>query len=94
MSTPGSSSDYDRGRVDAILAEHSAHFSRINGSIDRFADRTELLAAEVGKLALQMQRLANRSETRWTAVGRLTAVTGALTALATLAAYLVYLARP
>jgi hypothetical protein len=47
--------DYQRGRVDAILEDHSTHLRKINGSIDRFAD-------EVAKLVLAVQRLGDAAD--------------------------------
>jgi hypothetical protein len=58
-------SDYDRGRVDAILDEHTQHLAKINGSIDRFA-------GEVHDLVLAVQRLADS-----TAADRATVLTTA-----------------
>lgn len=49
------SGDYDRGRVDAILADHTSHLGKINGSIDRFT-------GELHNLVLEIQRLADAAE--------------------------------
>jgi DNA-binding IclR family transcriptional regulator len=47
--------EYQRGRVDAELAEHANHLGRINGSIDRFA-------GELHNLVLAIQRLADAAD--------------------------------
>lgn len=47
--------DYERGRVDAELAEHAQHLKQINGSIGRFADNLH-------DLVLAIQRLADAAE--------------------------------
>lgn len=33
----------EKGRIDALLAEHTAHLARINGNIERFASAVESL---------------------------------------------------
>jgi hypothetical protein len=47
-------SEYERGKVqgatDAKLSEHAAHLSKINGSMDRVADRLEGIASSLQRL--------------------------------------------
>jgi vacuolar-type H+-ATPase subunit I/STV1 len=47
--------EYERGRVDAILDEHTKHLLRINGSVERTAD-------ELHELTLAIQRLADAAD--------------------------------
>ncbi len=64
MSGPGG--DYERGRVDAELAEHASHLATINGSIERFAtvlaDLTLATNKSMSELILAIQRLADAAD--------------------------------
>lgn len=54
-------SEFERGKkeghVEAQLAEHSQHLSRINGSIDRFTDVTRDAAAATRELSSEIRTL-------------------------------------
>lgn len=49
------SDEYNRGKVDAQLAEHSQHLAKINGSMERVAD-------ELHAMTMQVQRLADAAD--------------------------------
>jgi hypothetical protein len=51
----GSSSEYDRGRVDATLTEHGQHLAKINGSMEK-------VSRELHDLNLGIQRLADAAD--------------------------------
>ena len=48
------------GRTDERLDGHDDHFRRINGSIERLADATELQAKGIQELVLVVQRLTDK----------------------------------
>lgn len=45
------------GRIDALLAEHSSHLAKINGSIDRFSESSEDLTVAMRELASEIRTL-------------------------------------
>lgn len=45
------------GRIDALLAEHTAHLARINGSIDKSATANEHVAGAMRELAGEIRSL-------------------------------------
>lgn len=57
-------SEFERGlkegRIDAMLAEHTAHLERINGSIERFASSNEGIASELRAVQEQLRLAAER----------------------------------
>jgi hypothetical protein len=59
-------SDYDQGviagRIDARLADHDRHLAKINGSMDRVADRLDALVTGSHDLLLAVQRLTDAAE--------------------------------
>lgn len=57
------SEDYRRGANDALVAEHTRHLAKINGSIDRFAETVHELDASIRGLqglfqAAELTRIA------------------------------------
>jgi ABC-type transporter Mla subunit MlaD len=60
---PPDDSDYDRGvaagEILQRLAGHDQHFARINGSVDRSADRLDTVVTRIDGLMLAVQRLGD-----------------------------------
>jgi hypothetical protein len=85
MHPGGEPSDYDQGvtagRIDARLADHDKHLAKINGSMDRVADRLTDLVQGNRDLLLLVQRLGDAADAdRATAISLATALEKADTA--------------
>jgi hypothetical protein len=85
MGRPAEPSDYDRGHeaggIAERLANHDRHLEKINGSMDRVADRLTDLVQSNRDLLLIVQRLGDAADAdRATAISLATALEKADTA--------------
>jgi Mg2+ and Co2+ transporter CorA len=97
-------SDFDRGVVAERLREHDRRLEKINGSVDRMADKSEDMATEMQRLRGELtavrksvedaaDAVRTATERRWAPLTRAGIIAAILAAAATIAGIAIALAH-